>query len=224
MILGIVQARLGATRLPNKMLLHLSGYAVVDWVYRRMVRCRLLDRLVFALPEGSGNEPLAAYLRSRGAEVRRGPELDVLGRFHRVAKEFRPDHVVRICADNPLVSWEAVDLLVEEHLRAGADYSYNHIPRNNRWPDGLGAEICTAACLDTLHRQAVDPGHREHLFNYLWDHPEVFRIHTFDPADAEWQRPDLKFDLDTWGDYQSLMQRGFTPDMCIGEIMQTVNM
>jgi len=219
MILGIVQARLGATRLPGKMLLHLSGHAVVEWVYRRMARCRRLDRLVFALPEGERDEPLAMFLRNLGADVRRGPELDVLGRFHRVAREFQPDHIVRICADNPLVSWEAVDSLVEEHLRAGADYSYNHIPRRNRWPDGLGAEICTFACLDTLQRETTAPGHREHVFGYLWDHPDAFRIHTFDPTVPEWQRPELKLDLDTWSDYRYLMQCGFTPGMRIGEIV-----
>ena len=127
---------------------------------------------------------------------------------------------MRICADNPLVSWEAVDLLVEEHLRKEADYSYNHIPRNNRWPDGLGAEICTAACPDALHRRATAPGAPRTSVQLPVGPSGRLQHSHLRPGNAGGQRPDLKLDLDTRDDYQTLMRCGFTPDTRIGEIIQ----
>jgi spore coat polysaccharide biosynthesis protein SpsF len=218
-VLGVVQARLGSTRLANKMLLHLRGYAVIEWVFRRVKRCRSLDLCVFALPEGERDEPLAEFLTRLGAVVRRGPETDVLKRFCLIAEEFEPEEVVRICADNPLVSWEAVDSLVQEHLRSAADYTYNHVPRENRWPDGFGAEICSFACFRRIEEQATLPEHREHLFNYLWTRKELFKVRTFDPADQTWWRPEVKLDLDTWRDYRRLAASEIWPEMTVAEVL-----
>ena len=211
---------MGSSRLPNKMLLHLHGQPVVSWVFIRMQRCKTLDRLVFAIPEGKRDNVLQIFLESMGAEVFRGPEEDVLHRYIKVAKMTSADNVVRICADNPLISWEAVDLLIQEHLSSKADYTYNHIPISNSWPDGLGAEICTQKTLQHLHEVSRKSEDREHVFNYLTKNPDLFNIHTFDPPKQSWKQPELKLDLDTLNDYEKLMKHPIFPEMTVDEIIR----
>jgi spore coat polysaccharide biosynthesis protein SpsF len=222
-VVGIIQARLGSTRLPNKMLLHLNGFAVVQWVVHRVTKSKSLDQLVAAIPEGIADDPLAEFLKHLPIEIIRGPEDDVLDRFHRAATVTKADYAVRICADNPLVSWEAIDLLVTRHIGSKKfDYTYNHVPKNNLWPDGLGAEICSISTLNDLHKNAKESTHREHLFNYLWDHVSLFQIDTFDPPFKVWQRPDIKLDIDNWDDYRRMQRLNYHPDMTIDEIIQKI--
>lgn len=222
-IVGIVQARMGASRLPNKMMLALHGYPVVEWIFRRCKRSVRLNRLVFAIPDGSQDDVLAEYLKRMGATVFRGSESDVLQRFWGAAQSFSATHVVRICADNPLICPEAIDHLVERYFDKPCDYIYNHIPKNNRYPDGLGAEMVNADLLDHLNRKAVAASQREHVFNYIWDNTDRFQIRTFDPPDAMLHLPDLKLDLDTHEDYLGLIRMDIHPEMTARQIVAMFN-
>ncbi len=88
---------------------------------------------------------LARHLRAQGVNTFRGSEQDVLSRMHGAAAAHGADLVVRVCADNPLIWGGEIDNLIRfyqrEHTAGNCDYAYNHIPRNNLYPDGLGAEI-----------------------------------------------------------------------------------
>ncbi|MBI1388546.1 MAG: NTP transferase domain-containing protein [bacterium] len=219
MITGVIQARLGSRRLPGKMLMRLKGISLIEWVVRRLKRSSRLDEIIAAIPSGEIDDPLECALGAMSVEVFRGSENDVLGRFCQAARRSNPQHVVRVCADNPLVSWEAIDLLIERHLGAGVDYSYNHVPRRNLWPDGLGAEIASMETLDRIDRDAVEPDHREHLFNYLWAHPDRFLIQTFDPPVENWRRPEIKLDVDAAEDLEYLERFNFSIEMTVDEIL-----
>lgn len=212
LVVAIVQARMGASRLPNKMMLWMHGLPVVGWVLHRLRQSKRIDRIVFALPDTATDDVLAEYLQSEGANVFRGAEQDVLGRFFAAANTFAADTVVRVCADNPLVTGSEIDRLIGVFESQGYDYAYNHIPRENCYPDGLGAEVTRFAVLKALHLEAKMPDQREHVFNYLWAHPERFRIGTCNPADAALTHPELKLDLDTWNDYQRLLRMDVRPE------------
>ena len=216
---AIIQARLGATRLPNKMLLHLHGMPVIEWVYRRVSSAKHLDSVLMALPDGYQDDLLARYLESLGAVVFRGSETDLVDRFHAAAHAVNADTVVRICADNPLIAASEIDRLIEFYFSHPCDYAYNHIPRRNSYPDGLGAEICSISLLDEIKSKAISLSHREHLFNYVWDHREHYDIKTFDPPDSL-AHPDLKLDLDTIDDYANLLAMAISPEMSAEEIVK----
>lgn len=222
-VIAIVQARMGASRLPNKMMLHLHGYPVIEWIYRRASRARRIDSLVFALPATHKDGVLALYLKKLGAQVFLGSEDDVLDRFYCAAKDSSASHIVRICADNPLVSPFEIDNLVDYYFSNPCDYAYNHVPKANRYPDGLGAEILSFPLLERLHREAVEPGEREHVFNYIWDNQHSFVIKTFDPPDAELAFPALKLDLDTYDDYCHLLEADIAPEMDDRELVAVFN-
>ena len=215
----IVQARMGASRLPGKMLLPLHGIPIVEWVFRRVKKARLIHGVIFAIPDTEDNDILNAYLEKIGATVYRGSELDVVERFYFAAKKMNATNIVRVCADNPFIAGSEIDQLVQFYLKSSCDYVYNHIPKNNCYPDGIGAEIVSFQILKSVNDQAKDPRQREHIFNFIWDNPAKFEILTFDPADERLAHPDIKLDIDTQQDYEKLCKMRVDIEMEAFEIV-----
>lgn len=218
-IVAIVQARMGATRLPNKMMLWLNGYPVIEWVYRRVSKSRLVNKLIFAIPDSPQNDVLEIYLKKINAKVYRGSEDDLVDRFYCAAKENGAAYVVRICADNPLICPGEIDSLIDFYFAGRSDYAYNHIPRNNTYPDGLGAEMVSIEVLERIHVEAKDAEYREHVFNYILDNPDKFSIKTFNPQDKEIACPEIRLDIDTYEDYKRMLSKDITIDMGAREIL-----
>ncbi|MDE5832623.1 MAG: NTP transferase domain-containing protein [Desulfovibrio sp.] len=216
---AIIQARLGSSRLPMKSLLTLAGAPLIDWSRDRAGQARLVSSVIVAIPDTPLDEALARHLRTRDREVVRGPEDDVLGRFAKAARMADADYIVRVCADNPLIWGEAIDRLIRFHRKGGFDYSYNHIPRGNLWPDGLGAEIVSRDLLEYIDGKALEKSQREHCLNYIWDNPGQFSIGTFDPEEDWLKRPDLKLDIDSPDDFLRLALLPLRKDMDASEII-----
>ena len=222
---ALVQARLGSSRLPMKTLLCLRGTPLIDWVVRRTAKARLLDRIVVATPDTPLDEVLAAHVRERlmpldgRIAVFCGSENDVLDRFRAAGAAFGASRVVRVCADNPLVWGGEIDNLIRFFEASGCDYAYNHIPRSNRYPDGLGAEALSFALLNELAAVAEEPGQREHCLSYLWDNAQRFDMRTFDPPDPRLWHPELKLDVDSPEDFRRLALMPLHVDMPPEEIV-----
>ena len=199
----VIQARLGSSRLPCKTLLNLHGLPVIDWVVGRCARSELADDLVVALPDTRRDEVLARHLRAQGVNTFRGSEQDVLSRMHGAAAAHGADLVVRVCADNPLIWGGEIDNLIRfyqrEHTAGNCDYAYNHIPRNNLYPDGLGAEIVSFELFTKAMNEA---------------------IRTFDPLDPALHHPEMKLDMDTADDFINLALRDIRPDITPREIVE----
>lgn len=221
-VVALVQARMGSSRLPCKAMLYLHGLPLIDWVVHRVAKAELIDRLIVALPETRLDDALAVHLENRGIELFRGPEDDVLKRFSLAARQAEATHVIRVCADNPIIWGGEIDHLVR-HFMARSDqdklYMYNHIPRKNLYPDGLGAEMLTASLLYDLDRHSVKPEHREHCLSYIWDNAGSYVISTFDPPDPLLHRPECKLDVDTPEDYHKLALMPIHADMPPREIL-----
>lgn len=220
---AIVQARLGSSRLPMKSLLCLHGYPIIDWVTQRLSTSRLLDKIIVATPDTRMDMVLHEHLRRRNIETMAGSENDVLSRFCDAARLTGADTVVRVCADNPLLWGEAVDRLLLFYAVTHCDYAYNHIPRNNLWPDGLGAEVLSADLLLDLERKAETPAQREHCLNYIWDNADRYCIATFDPEEASLRRPDIRLDVDTPQDFVRLALAPLRIDMRADEVVQIMD-
>lgn len=218
-VVGIIQARLGSTRLPLKSLLSLRGLPVIDWVTTRLAQSRHLDQILVAIPDTGLDRILGEHLKSRQVAFVAGPEDDVLSRFVQAARFCQADLVARVCADNPLVWGRAVDLLVDFYLAGNWDYAWNHVPRNNLWPDGFGAEIASLELLEHLANLAKLPAQREHVFNYLWDNAGQFKMGTFDPGEEWLRRPDVRLDIDSVADYAHLARLPLAPQMDAREIL-----
>ncbi len=210
---------MGASRLPGKMLLPLHGSPIVEWVFRRVQKAELINNILFAIPKTPDNDTLNAFLEKMGARVYRGSEEDVIERFYFAAKNVDATHIVRVCADNPFIAGAEIDQLVQFYFKSSCDYAYNHIPKNNCYPDGIGAEIVSLQILKSINDQAKDPRQREHIFNFIWDNPGKFEILTFDPVDARLAHPDIKLDIDTQRDYEKLCKMKVDIEMEAFEIV-----
>jgi spore coat polysaccharide biosynthesis protein SpsF len=215
---AIIQARMNSNRLANKMMLYFHGYPIVAWIQIRLSKSKLLDDIVFAIPNTEADDLLFDYLISINANVMRGSEKDVVKRYMKVAKKLKAKSVVRVCADNPLICASEIDRLIEFYCNAGADYAYNHMPLANSWPDGLGAEISSIDILEKINEKAKLQSQREHVFNYVWDNPNDFSIKTFAPP-SYLAYPKLKLDIDTYKDYRRLMSLPFRPDMSAKQVV-----
>ena len=208
-VIGIIQARLGSTRLPYKMMLSLHSKPIVEWVVRRVQKSKLLDDIVVAIPISEENDLLEKYIKELDIKVYRGSEVNVLERFYESVKDKNCDKIVRICADNPLIDGNEIDNLIRFYENSSCDYAYNHIPKNNMYPDGLGAEIISFDILEYLYKTVVSQHHKEHCLSYIVDNEDKFVIKTFDPLEIALHHPDMRFDVDTFDDYQKLCMKNF---------------
>lgn len=203
-IVGIVQARMGSSRLPEKMKRPLGGVPVAEWVLRRSRTSKRLSQVALATTRNASDIYLENLAKRLGLEAFRGDEQNVLSRFVMVADQTDADIVVRICADNPFIDAGEVDRIVEYYLDVSPDYAFNHIPKlQNNYVDGLGAEVFSTELLKKISNEAFKPDHFEHVTSYLWDFPDKFDIRTIS-APAEFAHPELSLDIDTIEDFECL--------------------
>jgi spore coat polysaccharide biosynthesis protein SpsF len=173
-----VQARLGSTRLPGKVLLDLAGEPMLARVVRRVQRARSIDQVVIATTTEPADDALAALCADRGWSCFRGSSDDVLDRYYRAALEHEAGLVVRICSDCPLVDPTIIDRVVDELItrRPPADYACTFLPRR-MYPVGLDVEALWLETLKVLWLEDPNPEWREHVTQFLHHHPERFVIH-----------------------------------------------
>ena len=218
-----MQARMGSTRFPGKMLQLLGSYPILEWVLRRVSRAKLIDEVALATSDRSLDDSLVELANRLGIEVFRGSESDVLGRFAAAAEHYHAEAVLRICADNPFVDPDELDRLVREFSENFCDYACNHQDRlGSQYADGFGAEILSNQLLQQIDKVSKEPKHREHVTLYLWDHAEQFTLHSIQ-APPELAYPDMRFDIDTPQDLQKLrkyMERNITLDSTAEGIIQ----
>jgi spore coat polysaccharide biosynthesis protein SpsF (cytidylyltransferase family) len=182
MLAGIVQARMGSTRLPGKVLMPLGGgpagekRAVLACVVERLRRVPAFDSVMVATSELPADDAVVALCAQIGVPCHRGSESDVLDRFHGAASRVGASAVVRITADCPLLDPAVVQRVVDEFTVAAgaADYVSNINPPT--YPDGLDCEVFSFAALERAWKEARLRSEREHVTLYIRNHPELFAI------------------------------------------------
>lgn len=190
----IVQARTGSTRLPGKVLADVGGMTMLTFLLRRLQPLRV-DRVVVATTENPADDDVAALAHDEGAEVVRGPEDDVLGRFALALDRFPARTVVRITADCPLTDPALADAALGIRDVTGADYVSNTLVRT--FPDGLDVEVIDADALRSAATEAVDPVEREHVTPFVYRRPERFALRTLRNPEM---LGDLRWTVDTADD------------------------
>lgn len=173
-VIAIIQARMGSTRLPGKVLMDLAGRTMLARVVRRVGRAASIDQVLVATADAPGDDAIVDECRRLRVPCFRGSEHDVLDRFCQAAVAHRADVVVRITADCPLIDPEVSDRVIRAFLDARPDYASNTLRRT--YPRGLDTEVTTAAALMRASREAVEPYQRTHVTPYLYQHPESFRL------------------------------------------------
>ena len=203
-VVAVVQARMGSSRFPGKMLAKLGDRDLLSWVLSRVCDAKQVDQVVLATSTSRDDDQLVSVASSFNVLVFRGSQDDVLDRFVQAAKISQADLVVRVCADNPFVAAEEIDRLVVAHKSGNYDYSCNHQQRlNNRYADGFGAEILSTSLLNDIAKLTSHQPHREHVTSYIWDNSPKYKIQAV-TAPAELAFPEIKLDIDTTQEMQQL--------------------
>jgi spore coat polysaccharide biosynthesis protein SpsF (cytidylyltransferase family) len=196
-IVGIVQARLGSTRLPGKVLMDLAGQSVLARVIGRAGQAKTLGKLVIATTDLAADDPIAHTCQRQGWNCFRGSEQDVLDRYYRAALAYSAEAVVRITADCPLIDPEIIDLIVADFLNQHVDYATNDFPPT--YPRGLDAEVFTVTALARAWKEARESHEREHVTPFLYQHRELFSVAS---VQAESDYSGYRWTLDTPEDLQ----------------------
>lgn len=164
-VIAIVQARMGSTRMPNKVMKTIQGIPMIELLLSRLSMARELNKIVVATSVDPKNFPLVAHVKGLGYDCEQGSEDDVLERFVSAALAQKADVVVRITGDCPLIEPVLVDEAVRSFKTANVDYFSNINPPT--FPDGLDVEVFTFKALMQAHQECIDPYDREHVTSYL---------------------------------------------------------
>jgi glutamate-1-semialdehyde 2,1-aminomutase len=160
-VVALVQARMGSTRLPKKVVKPILGTPMIELLLARLSAAKQVDVVAVATSVDERNVPLVEHVRRLGYAATQGSENDVLDRFVTAARELDADVIVRITGDCPLVDPELVDDIVASFKRADADYYSNVNPPT--YPDGLDVEVFTREALETAWSSTSKPFDREHV-------------------------------------------------------------
>ncbi len=165
MKLAVIQARMGSSRFPGKVLEDLQGRPMLWHVVNRVRQARRVDKVVVATTDRRVDDPIAQFCEHEGVACFRGSEQDVLDRFYQAAKLDRADVIVRITADCPLIDPAVIDKVVARFEQGDCDYVSNVF--RYTYPDGLDTEVFSIAALEQAWRETGKPSEREHVTPYL---------------------------------------------------------
>ena len=172
---AIIQARIGSTRLPAKVMADIYGKTMLGCVVERVQQAGLVDEVVVATTDQPQDDDVAELCSSHGWPVFRGEEHDVLGRYLGAAAKHEAAKIVRITSDCPLIDPQLIDIAVQSLDPAQLDYVSNAWPKRT-FPRGLDVEAFTLETLVRADLLATESGHREHVTWQIYNRPDQFRI------------------------------------------------
>jgi len=209
-VVGIVQARMGSSRLPGKVLRPLAGEPMLARVVSRLSRAGSIDEVVVATSDHFRERPIVELCRARHWSFFRGSEHDVLDRHYCAAIAHKADVVVRVTSDCPLIDPEIVDAVVSALLANPASDAASNVIPHRTFPRGLDAEAVRVTALERAWREDTNPAWREHVTQYIHRRPELFRITSVTNGE---DLSELRWTVDTTEDLELLRRiYGHFPD------------
>lgn len=173
-VVGIVQARMGSTRLPGKMMKEIIGKPMVEQVFDRILPSTQMSEVWLATTTDPADDVLVTWAEKHKIKYYRGSVNDVLDRYYQTAKLAEADVVVRITGDCPLTDYAVIDAVIAEYLREFPKFAYVCNTQPPTFPDGLDTEVFSFVVLEKAWQEAKLQSEREHVTPYIWKNPEIF--------------------------------------------------
>ena len=174
MLLAILQARTSSTRLPGKVLKPILGHPMLSLQIERMQRSKKIDKLVVATSSDRSDNNIESLCINIQIPCFRGSLDDVLDRFYQTAIQYKPEHVVRLTGDCPLIDPEKIDKVINFCVKGDFDYASNCVEPT--FPDGLDVEVFKFSVLETAWKESLLPSHREHVTSFIHQNNERFKV------------------------------------------------
>ena len=197
-IVAIIQARMGSTRLPGKVLLEIMGKPLLAHIVDRISESKLVNSsIILATTTNPADHVLVDFANENHLECFVGSEEDVLDRFYQAAKRSGADIIVRITADDPFKDPKIMDEIIQIMLDGDFDYVSNTIKPT--YPEGLDIEVFSFDSLEKAWKYGKKPSEREHVTPYIWNHPEIFKLHNVEHGI---DLSSMRWTLDTNDDFE----------------------
>lgn len=176
-IVAIIQARMGSSRLPGKVLKDICGHPMLAHVVNRIKPSTLLAQTVVATTCDDNDLPIVDFCATNQIHCFCGSQFDVLDRYYHAACETKADIIVRLTADCPLLDGALIDQVVYAFLDQNVDFAANRLPPpwKRSYPIGLDVEVCSFAALERAWQKAESQYEREHVMPYLYNQPGRFK-------------------------------------------------
>jgi spore coat polysaccharide biosynthesis protein SpsF len=175
-VVAILQARMGSSRLPGKVLAPVLGQPLLAHLIQRVRPARCLDQLVVATTRLPQDDPIETLAHDLETPCFRGAVEDCLDRYYQAARQFHAGVVVRLTGDCPLVDGAFVDWWITQYRSATPQIDYLSSSLSQTFPLGLAVEVFSFAALETAWREDTTSAGREHVTPFLYRHPERFRL------------------------------------------------
>lgn len=226
----IIQARMGSSRFPGKILKKFyNGKSLLETILDNLHKIED-TKIIIAISNNTNDDILENYLKEKGELFFRGSENDVLDRFIKTAENFNLDGVIRICSDNPFTDFKEVAKLIDKAKKSKADYIGFRI---NNLPSiishfGFWGEFVSLESLIKVAKTTEDKSAHEHVTSYLYSHPNLFNCEWIDCPDFLQGRNDIRLTIDTLEDMANA-QKVFAdlkfcyPEFGIKEIVEYVD-
>lgn len=171
-VVAIIQARMGSTRLPGKVLKEISGKPLLWHLINRLRKSKSLQDIVIATTTNESDKKIIEFCKKNAVNYFAGSENDVLDRYYQAGKKFEAYSIARITADCPVIDPQIVDEVINEYTKVG----YDVCGLSGEFPDGLDVEVFSFKALEDTWKNAKLLSEREHVTPYMWNHPEKFRL------------------------------------------------
>ncbi|GAB1421630.1 glycosyltransferase family protein [Anaerolineales bacterium] len=173
----IIQARMGSTRLPGKVLLPILERPMLWWDVYRVQQSRLIDDIIIATTTQTTDDAIVDLCHQHKWQVSRGSEDDVLDRYYQAMQASDADYIVRITSDCPLIDPAVIDYTIATLQSTAPQHDYASNTFGNRtYPRGLDTEVFTRATLERAWHEATQAHEREHVTPYIWQNPSQFKL------------------------------------------------
>jgi spore coat polysaccharide biosynthesis protein SpsF len=173
-IIAIVQARMGSSRLPQKVMHKIANRPMIDFLLERLSYSKRINYIVLATSKNQENDPLTQFVQKQGYAVFRGDEENVLQRFYDTAAFYNADHIVRITGDSPLIDPTICDQLIDSYFTNNADYAY----LSDKFCEGVDCEVFSFEALLKANSNAKLASELEHVTLYFHNNRNDFKITT----------------------------------------------
>lgn len=204
-VLAITQARYGSTRLPAKILKKVNGQTLLEIHLRRILQSNTIDKLKIATTDEEGSKFIVEVADKLGVECFKGSVDDVLSRFYETAAPEKPDYVIRLTSDCPLIDSNVIDAVVTFALEH-PEYDYVHTSSES-FPDGLDTEVMKFSAIEKAYNDANLKSEREHVTPYIWKNGtanggNLFNTYNFPNPAGEYNANDYRITIDEPEDFE----------------------
>lgn len=198
-VLAIIQARMGSTRLPGKVLRLIQGKSMLEHQIDFLKKSESINQLIVATTKLAQDDKIEELVNELGIDCYRGSTDDVLERYYKCAKKFNGEIIVRITSDNPLVEPTLVDKIIELAIDTKCDFATNMIKQT--YPLGYLVEVFPFQVLEKLYNNVMDPLTREHVTFHIKRNPKLYDIQNF-TLPKELARPEWRLAVDEERDFE----------------------